>query len=165
MSFRIFFLGIFLLCGHAHGATWHFTDATLDSGHPITGSFEYSELHGYLNIDIQATTVTYTNILQGNDRELIVYGYIQDTIFAGLKFVWDAPLTDAGGVVNILHEQSWRSGLIDPNDCSADQAPLCSQLGAGGSVSAVPLPAAAWLFVSAIGGLAFLKRTRFAGAL
>ena len=70
-------------------------------------------------------------------------------------------LTDAGGTVNLYTAGGTDGeGICATVDCDPTGAGAVSAFRgfSGGSVSAVPLPAAAWLFISAIAGLAGAKR-------
>ena len=70
-------------------------------------------------------------------------------------------LTDAGGTVNLYTAGGTDGeGICATVGCDPTGASAVSAFRgfSGGSVSAVPLPAAAWLFISAIAGLAGAKR-------
>lgn len=71
-----------------------------------------------------------------------------------LRLDFDSPLTNAGGVINLSGEEfvDWTDGV---NYASNTRSIVSGTL--VGS-AAVPIPAAAWLFGSALVGLGFLRR-------
>jgi len=160
-----------LFCSAAVGAApvkWVLDGVTFADGYSAEGSFtydmatsEYSEIsittYGvdgwgthYDQIHPQQPAVTDT--LPVNDG---------GTFFFGLSFV--DSLTDDGGTVDLLtlqgHPFQTVEGPCGINGCTGPDADFANnRYVTSGSVRAVPVPAAAWLFGSALAGLGWIRR-------
>ncbi|NND53340.1 MAG: VPLPA-CTERM sorting domain-containing protein [Gammaproteobacteria bacterium] len=157
---------ILLLCffsaAQAAPLTWTLDGVTFDNGTQLQGQFDYD-----------ASTNTYSNVLiqSGNpiwysDSKLPPFtldntfgpgtatGFEAWTRYDGccdsyLYIYLDSAMTDSGGVISILttsYEARFYPGGDDYRYVT------------GGTISAVPIPAAAWLFGSALAGLGWLRR-------
>jgi hypothetical protein len=125
------------------------------------GSFDFDGTN-YTDVNIVTTgydSETYDWVLGagGDSTTLIVHsgspGWTKGEHRLRLEF--DSPLTSTGGLANIT------GGQIDR--CIDDNGRICSYsitggTVSGGNVSAVPIPAAAWLFGSGLIGLVGVKR-------
>ena len=179
-TFIIALFTFFSMSAYSAPLTWVIEDAVFDDSTTMTGQFDYdAATNTYSNISIQtyaydlpwgngefsgtvdvtpeydglwqapttfcpdagqSSTCLYLNLFYGN-------GY--DTEF-GLLF--SSALTGAGGNINFLsstHE-------IFYEVCSGCQG--FSRNLVAGQVSAVPVPAAIWLFGSALAGLGWLRK-------
>jgi hypothetical protein len=177
-------LAAFLLATSAWGATltWTLNNWTFDSGAIATGSFDYTAgatnpysnvsitiegwfpISGYGTVGItpfEWDTAHVTLPLSDSDRLSVSaestnhmncgVGYADTCIREG-HFFWDAPLTDNGGVItmNLGNSGELLNQTIEGN---TEFSYLTT-----GTISAVPVPAAAWLFGSALAGLGWLRR-------
>ena len=158
---------------NATPVTWTVNNAFFGDGTQLTGSFTYdSSTNTYSNVDIQtswwdygasgyvhdystSTALFVTEELEfslGNECEW------RDTSTHFSCFTLDMQfaeaLTNAGGIVALSSSA--------PFSGEAEWDWLNNAMGrgilAGGTVSAVPVPAAAWLFGSALAGLGWLRR-------
>jgi hypothetical protein len=162
-------LTLSLLAGVAQSAplTWVVNNALFDDGSSLTGSFSYdADTNTYTDIDLVtdlvdwgtdgelgASTSTELNLSQiitpypsCEYRDVIEYPYCMDL---GLHFV--DPLTSGGGTVNLVPYSSNEWG----NDFLNNTVGLSL---VSGSVSVIPIPAAVWLFGSALAGLGWMRR-------
>ena len=164
---KIISLSVLLLLSsmaHAIPVQWTLQNAVTGNG-TLTGSFIYdADLDSYSALSITYSSPnpgaenlfggTETSVLNGDSIFLSTAGY--DTGVATqafMDFVWAENLTNAGGTVNIgsgsvtnVYTQTYTDTVV-----------------AGSIVaSAVPIPAAAWLFGSALAGLGWLRRRKAA---
>lgn len=72
----------------------------------------------------------------------------------GMSLIYASALTNSGGNISL-------TGFVEAScvdfDCNAPANPQRDII--GGSVNAVPVPAAVWLFASALAGLGWLRRS------
>jgi hypothetical protein len=173
-------LMLMLGCGTAAAApvTWALNDVTFDDGSTASGQFTYDAVTGnYSSINIHMDYVnasdwdflkdflTCQSGLPCEDLFLIgaravdwIAGYSLDQL--ALNF--DSALTDSGGVKAILPSSNFIQcqtygfycSLNDPNNFYIhDYGYVVS-----GTVTAVPVPAAVWLFSSSLAGLFWFRR-------
>jgi len=86
-------------------------------------------------------------------------------LFWELELIFNSSLTNAGGTVNLLGSSSLSELYNDISCGPLALTPDCevfSETLIAGSVSAVPMPAAVWLFGSALAGLGWLRRNQTA---
>lgn len=137
---------------------WTLNEVEFDDGSTMSGSFVF-DATGYLSI---STTLTCGSICIGSSLASIAEGgdenflnvFFRDDLgsqwAAALFFV--APLSDAGGVVVLSKATS--SLLTLPSGTPVAYVVSGSLVGVG----VVPIPAAVWLFGSALGLLGWLRR-------
>jgi len=154
---------------------WNLVDVTFDDGGSSTGSFVY-EVDTLSLSEINITTTGGTSFggavyafehsaFTGFGADGIaviseVVGDLSGETWLGLNLTAD-PMTNAGGTIPLT------SGFFSAfNEYSCPDA-ACGPGGspglrgtAGGSISSVPVPAAVWLFGSAIGVLGWIRRKR-----
>ena len=139
---------------------WTLQDVQFEDGGTAYGSFTFdADLDQFTNVNIATTSGTMFSGLEYDDCHWF-FGCNESAIIVGIEsddnqwfgFALDSPLTNAGGT---------RQLVIAP--CQAS----CEFVDTGvvrnvvsGSVSAVPIPAAVWLFGSALTGLGWMKRKR-----
>jgi hypothetical protein len=164
---KLLTLLLFVSVAQSAPLTWVVNNALFDDGSSLTGSFSYdADTNTYTDIDLVtdlvdwstegelgASTSTELHLLQiitpypsCEYRDVIEYPYCMDL---NLQFV--DPLTSGGGTVNLVPYSSYEWG----NDYNNNTFGLSL---VSGSVSAIPIPAAIWLFGSALAGLGWLRR-------
>ena len=156
---------------HAAPVTWTINNAVMSTGGVVTGSFDYDAVTDVMsNINIVSTTygesfvINSLNIDSGGycdcyneyTVEWVANTESPNTI-RDLGFYLDAPLTNSGGVINIhtLFDVRYNSVTSD-----LDERNLLYPTTA--TITGVPVPAAAWLFGSALAGLGWLRRKQLA---
>ena len=142
---------------------WSLEDVVFDDGGTAFGSFTYdAATNEYSDIDVATTSGTvatggYYDICNeffcagSVSDSLVVFGMSTD-ISKWFVISFDGSLSDSGDIVQIS------TGPTSTGPC---QNSSCESLGrnvVSGSVSAVPVPAAVWLFGSALAGLGWLRR-------
>lgn len=88
---------------------------------------------------------------------------VDSTGYYGISFKFDSALTNAGGTVQLLTSGGTDGeGICKNPDCLPEGAAGVTAFRgfSGGSVSAVPVPAAVWLFGSALIGLVGIRRKK-----
>ena len=168
---RNFIFVLLLLPGLSVAAplTWTINNLTLSNGGTITGSFDYDAGTDVLsNINIVSTAygdsfaITDANVdsadfcppepFCGIDTvEFVVYP--TSRLVRDIGFYLDAPLTNSGGVVSINTAFDVRH-----DNLTGDHDEINLQYPTTATLSAVPVPAAVWLFGSALAGLGWLRR-------
>jgi len=163
----------------ATSVLWTLHDVAFSTGQTAEGSFWYdADTNIYtLNGPIEITPPTADGI--DNDSFISVWTVTPETSFDSqlavwtdkvslqwnwvLALDWDGVLTNAGGVVPVNNAQTYRCFADDCSTIGASYSPYTltnpNQVGYV-SASVVPLPAAAWLFGSALLGLGVIKRKR-----
>jgi hypothetical protein len=160
--------------------TWTLNDvvlADLDAT-TLTGSFVYDADTGVMsNVNIFSTSFPqFPEGFEYNDSNIFSTEYCYSDPwncgpYASTRFeaatelpdfvrdlyiVYDAPLTNAGGVINII---AVNDVYVDvPNEFPLNERTLSLPTTATISATAVPLPAAVWLFGSALAGLGWMRR-------
>jgi len=167
------------MTANAAPVTWVVSDAVYTDGRTLTGQFDYdADTNTYSNISLQSSTKTLpwwepgTGITPDdpttvnvtplyNDihpwghpvTELILStnNYSENDYVVEFFLFFDTALTGAGGTRQLSASETFFGGCTgcDPGN----QQQLIS-----GQISAVPIPAAAWLFGSALAGLGWLRR-------
>jgi hypothetical protein len=115
------------------------------------GYSDCREFAGISCINSPATAGNELTLTAGYSHPL---GDIIGSEWGNLYMSFSAELTDAGGVINIQSGRELRF-----ND-TGEQLVLRSIV--SGQVSAVPIPAAVWLFGSALAGLGWIRRKQVA---
>jgi hypothetical protein len=165
---------LLLVVGSAQAAplTWTLNNVTLRSdltgeNGTLTGSFDYdADTNTYSNLAIDSyewlddLDDAEFRAVYNDHEEQADYGspvslwgkaQLNDFESSELNLFFDAALTGAGGQVGIS-QTSYQIGYIEYR----------AWANVGGTVSAVPIPAAVWLFGSALGGLGWMRRRKTA---
>jgi hypothetical protein len=168
---KTLFCGLFLSVAFATSTqaavlTWTLEDVTFEDGTEVTGTFDYdADINAYSNWYLQTQTgfITGFNYNPGNSAasesysthlEIYnVYGYPDIERIFMLDFA--SLLTNAGGTVEIATYIYCYHGT---SSCEGDFIEYKARRISGGRVSAVPIPAAVWLFGSALAGLGWMRR-------
>ena len=147
--------------------TWTLNNVSHSNG-TITGTFIYdADLDEYSDWSIYVTGAPLNDgpIESLSGTALHLSAWMAPPLFEGVTALevyleFDKALTNLGGTIDIV------PGVFDPfwgpesgsylNQCGGSGCGGSAIL--GGSISAVPVPAAAWLFGTALAGLAFLRR-------
>lgn len=156
---------------HAAPVTWHLLDAVFDDGGLAAGIFTYdADTNLYSDITVSVTvgsnssfsdtiyeytgaaTTIQPNKLLGAAHPIINLG---DSL---LDLIFSTNLTNSGGIVSLEVFPSGKSGERI-NNLFGVPTP---RYFVSGSVSAVPVPAAVWLFSSAFACLGWLRREQVA---
>jgi hypothetical protein len=149
---------------HAAPVTWTFQDVVYADNSTTVGSFTYdADLDGgagvYTSLDFVTTcaspvcsgTVDPWSISLSTPLNLVVFGDDEAFESIGASFAWASPLTNEGGTYFLDLNKSY----ITDGDSFFDVS-----TGSITTVPNVPIPAAAWLFGSALLGLGALKRKK-----
>jgi len=143
---------------------WQLNDVVLSDGQVLTGGFVYdADLNAYSDISIFSSgSVNYP----ANEWDTSpAAGPVISTFSAGVAGIGDSVLTlvftdggltNAGGTLG-MSTFGGTFGTCANADCSSVQFDSSVVL-VSGTVSAVPVPAAAWLFGSALAGLGWTRR-------
>jgi len=169
MRLLIIFMILFSGAAQAIPVTWTLQDVVFDDGGSASGFFIYdADLDLYSSVNITTTS--------GSDLSGESYLYPKG-VFAGpfslVATAQDVPdltgvasialfynpgvLTNSGGTRSLVEGSSRESFCADP-DCNIGVGEPNSRDIIAGSISAVPVPAAVWLFGSALAGLGWLRR-------
>jgi hypothetical protein len=140
----------------------------------LEGSFDYdADTNVYSNIEITRSdtsrVLTQTSCYFGcSDQTGLTFGFVGTYDFETgaqvreyYRMAFDAPLTNAGGAVSlIIGSQFIDCDAYEGCDGGIDteEGPLATLGGATIVGNVVPIPAAVWLFGSALAGLGLLKR-------
>jgi hypothetical protein len=146
-------LVVLLMVSGAQAApvTWTVNNAIFDDGATLIGQFDYDDITGlYSNIALSSSSGSFfpapANYGQAglwNAAEVYFTEFGSSGRVLGLQF--EQALTSAGGILELGAFES-----ITPPDAR--------WVLAGATVTAVPIPAAAWLFGSALAGLGYLRK-------
>jgi len=172
---RALFLGLSIFLSSVAQAvpvSWTLNDVVLSDGGTVSGSFSYdADTNTYSDLNVSAYVPSV--LIVAEDQNLSFGGLgsgwstpftmnLNDWYESGLELFmrFDGNLSNSGGTLNILsYGDGTLSGIYDselnggPNPSSYYQVAII-----GGSVSTVPVPAAVWLFGSALLGLGWLRR-------
>jgi hypothetical protein len=142
-------------------ATWNASFDTDDGVGQLAGTFDYNADTGiYSNIDLVSTCsigicqdffgASINSFFQGNDTFMAADGLTSIDAPVQVNLSYSDVLTDSGGDFS-LEFNSQISGFLAQDDGALT-----------GTVSAVPIPAAVWLFGSALAGLGWMRRRQTA---
>jgi hypothetical protein len=159
---------VFSVVANAAPVTWTLNNVLLQDGGEITGSFDYNAVTDIMS-NVNITSTAYSGSFTINDSNIsrvyfcpeIVCNIDTVDLFADSELSEVArnvglylagPLTNSGGAIEIvtvydaLYEEDWgwrEVNLLYPTTAT---------------ISGVPIPAAAWLFGSALAGLGWMRR-------
>ena len=144
---------------------WTIDSLLFDDGGTGSGTFSYdASTNTYSNIDIITTAgidfggAAYLSVayFAPNDSDFLAAIVYPAEGAPALELTFAAPLTNAGGTIAI---DGLGESLCGP-ECMYPTVRLRDIT--SGQISAVPVPAAAWLFGSALAGLGWLRRKQSA---
>jgi hypothetical protein len=173
MKKHLLSLSLMLMAGVASAAPVDWTLNFTEFDNPQTaaaGSFTFDSATGvYSNIDIvvcqDGCRISYdldTQVGLATGAGQVGFSSAAVGVFLGLVF--ESDLTNAGGNINLVtNPGDWGASLLGScgNNlaCPApDPDPSTFTSAISGSVTAVPVPAAVWLFGSALAGLGWMRR-------
>jgi hypothetical protein len=150
------------MTANAAAVTWTVDNLLFSNGGSAYGSFGY-DASTNLYSDVDITTLFSDGNGFANYQALLTsrtsdseHLYLIGPGAGGLSavsFTFAAALTSAGGTATISYGQEV---FCDDYECTPPAGNIRNVV--SGSVSAVPIPAAAWLFGSALAGLGWLRR-------
>jgi hypothetical protein len=162
---------MFLLLGMAPAnavpVTWVLDGVMFDDGGVATGSFVY-DADTDLYIDVSISSLFYYQVIPTHYNEVSAWPgeldsttlslYTEEsegiTSYQDLIFLdFDQALSNAGGTIGVTGWESSATTVGLSGASSADHYII-----SGTVVSAVPVPAAVWLFGSALAGLGWMRR-------
>lgn len=169
--------GIASTTAQADFVTWQLNNVVLSDGQTVQGSFDYdADINTYQNIAI-TTSGSVLAPAMSLDRVIPPYqsewqaGFNDSASYVGdiyLRLAFSEALTNSGGIVDLI--VTYTSGGYAAAMFECTQADCNRAISIPGvdfqsgyveapyTPSPVPLPAAAWLFSSALVGLAGVKR-------
>lgn len=163
---------------HAAPITWVLEDVTFEDGAIATGSFVFdADSNSVLDWNIGVSggdvwvfpdfsytpaTITAIGVFQAGAGQSLQF-FVDGNAPGGtpesrlLSLTTDTALTNAGGSVSLLSQVSTPDGMFESVECYN-----CNpfRLIVSGTLTAIPLPAAFWLFGSGLIGLIGLARRR-----
>jgi hypothetical protein len=172
----------FTASAHAYNLTWTINDHVFDDGHYLTGSFDYdADIGVFSNINITSHSefdFTYTDsnvnpvqYYDGTNPTDPIYPYGSFVVLANvpdelhkISFTLSGQLTNNGGTISLVDDPYGTSEDVcfddgDPRtDCFTPGETHYAGAFGTGTISAVPVPAAVWLFGSALAGLGWFRR-------
>ena len=132
---------------------WDLVGANTTYGGTVTGSFAFdTDTATYSNFDL-TTSVPLFPDYHFTSSGCNAVSTCSTTTGAGLDLVFATPLTAAGGSISISN------GVLNAAT-STGQIAAIAVTGSVVSVSTVPLPTAAWLLLSGLGGVGVVARRR-----
>lgn len=170
-----FMLNVVFLLGvsgaHAALVTWYLDGVTFNTATTANGSFDFDvDANAYSNININVTKDGNTNMYVvlnpgtgSNAHAMNTVTQLQpdQTGLPHLKLLFDSPLTNAGGSINITAGISSYQGFCQQAGCSTFHSPFDDvTAGQVTTTSPVPLPPAMLLFGSGLIALIGLNRKR-----
>jgi hypothetical protein len=159
---------VFGVSAQAAPVTWTLEGVAFDDGGTASGSFIYDadfDVYSSVNMtttagdDLAGDTYLYPNGVFVNQLSLIATSQdVPDlTDVPALALFFSVGLTNAGGSVSLTSATS-RESLCGDVDCNVGLGEPFSRNVIAGTVSAIPVPAAVWLFGSALAGLGWMRR-------
>jgi len=146
--------------------TWTLNDVGFDDGEILEGSFTFdADTNSYSNVYIYSSDYSYAGYSDTALPPFVIWNSIYSSSnenylggetaydFVGLFILdlrFDSALTNAGGSVSLLPTSY--EGLYQGEFVAFERAVV------SGTLSAVPIPAPAWLFGSALAGLGWMRR-------
>lgn len=149
--------------------TWTLDGVVFDDGGVASGSFIYdASTDIYSAVDIITTAGTsmpgahyqYATFFLGNSGNVVGLTDINGPDLSGAAawfMEFSGGLTNLGGTVSLVSAFGGESFCADP-DCAISVGPPEFRQVIAGTASAVPIPAAVWLFGSALVGLGWMRR-------
>jgi hypothetical protein len=140
---------------------WTIDSLVFDDGGTGSGTFTYdADTNAYSNIDIVTTAGTastgapYMSVIDfaPNDSDFLAVMVFPLAGTHSLELSFATSLTNAGGIIAI---DGWGESICG-QECMFPVTRLRNIT--AGQISAVPVPAAAWLFGSALAGLGWMRR-------
>jgi hypothetical protein len=169
---KTLFCGLFLSVAFATSTqaavvTWTLEDVTFSEGSEVTGTFDYdADINAYSNWYLQTQTgfITGFNYNPGNSayedsysKHLEIYSlYGYPDIDRVILLQFASSLTNGGGTIEVNETRPYC--YPTSGSCEVDWVEYNGRHVTGGRVSAVPIPAAVWLFGSALAGLGWFRR-------
>lgn len=171
---NFFMLSVVFLLGvsgaHAALVTWYLDGVTFNTATTANGSFDYDvDNNSYASININVTKGGNTNtygVLSPNASNAYALNTVQQLLsdLTGqplLNLLFDSPLTNAGGSINITTGISSYQGFCQQASCETFHSPFDDvTAGQVTTTSPVPLPPAMLLFGSGLIALIGLNRKR-----
>ncbi|MDB4307753.1 VPLPA-CTERM sorting domain-containing protein [Gammaproteobacteria bacterium] len=163
--------------------TWTLNNVVYDDGGIVTGSFDYdAEFEFYSNINIQSpehwegdwfwAEQSFIDVGQYGPAATETRfhnpgcGYCENDPDTVITFKFATALTNSGGTVSLIPNVSFLSpGFAEPGGPFWGLPDMSSGMDrkiVSGTISTVPIPAAAWLFGSTLVGLGWMRRKQLA---
>jgi hypothetical protein len=149
------------LTANAASVTWTVDSLLFSDGGSAYGSFDYdssTNLYSEINITTLRSDgggfANYQSLIPSvpsNDERLFLVGPGAGGL-TGVAFLFDSGLTNTGGTVAII---SGEEVFCEDYECLQPAGKIRDVV--SGSISAVPVPAAVWLFGSALAALGWLR--------
>jgi hypothetical protein len=159
---------LLLTCGVAQAAvvTWTI-DAVFDDGGTLQGTFDFDDvIVRYSNIDVVSSggslaplfDSSYSSSPPGfsDSSTFVSESFVSNSVPSILNINFSESLTAVGGVVSLVIG----SDVNGSSEISGNIATGTGRFVTSGAVSAVPIPAAVWLFGSALAGLGWMRRKK-----
>jgi len=146
---------------------WTLSDVTFDDGETLEGGFTYdASTDTYSDVYIYASDLPFVGYSDSALPPFVLWNNLLDSTATNLSaetaydfYGWfelnlefSSALQNAGGIINLLPTSS------EINYGCCIESPFYQRYIVAGTVSAVPVPAAAWLFGSALAGLGWMRR-------